>query len=99
MEDAAESPVGVQGGMPAERVSLHLAVSGKAGDRVVRDRFQGGVVVVVVVVVVAAAVADIHTDPEKDSVVGVVVPAVEREEEAPVPSFVPCLGSTCPYLD
>jgi len=62
------------------------------GDHAGQDESQGGVVVAVV------AVADIHTDPEKGSVGGAVVLAV-REEEAPVSSFVPCLGPTCPYLD
>ena len=78
--------------MPAEQVSLHLAVLEMVGDRVGRDRFQVGVVVV------AVAVADIHTDPEKDSADGVVVPAVEPGDEAPVSSSVPCLGSMSPYL-
>lgn len=74
-----------------ERVSWHLAVFGIVGDCVGQDKSRGGVVVV--------AVADIHTDPEKDSAGEEGVPAVGREEEAPVSSFVPCLGSTCPDLD
>ena len=73
--------------MPAERVSVHLAVLRMVGDRVDQDKFQGGAVVV--------EVADVHTDPEKDSADGMVVLAVEREEEAPVSSFVPCLDSLC----
>lgn len=71
---------------------MRLEVSEMIGDRAVQDKSQGGVVVAVVVV------ADIHTDPEKGSVGGAVVLAVGREEEAPVSSFVPCLGPTCPYL-
>ena len=70
-----------------------LAVLGFFGDRASQNKSQGGVVVAAVVV------ADIHTDPEKGSVGGAVVLAVEREEEAPVSSIVPCLGSTCLDLD
>jgi hypothetical protein len=91
MEVVAGSPVVVQGGTLGERVSLRPAVLGMVGDH---DKTQGEVVVVAVV----AAVADTHTDPEKDSAGEEVVPAVGREEGAPVTSFVPCLGSTCPNL-
>lgn len=73
-----------------EQVSLHLAVLRMVGDRVGQDKSQGGVV--------AVAVADTRTDPERDSVGGEAVPAA-GQEKAPVSSFVPCLGSSCPDLD
>jgi hypothetical protein len=77
--------VAVPGGMPEERVSLHLEVLGMDAD-------QGGSREGVVV---AFVVADTHADPGKDSAGGGVVPAVGWEE-APGSSFVPCLGSTYP---
>jgi len=61
------------------------------GDRVGRNKSQGGVV--------AAAVAGTHIDPERDYAGEGVVPAVGREQEAPASSFVPCLGSACPSPD
>lgn len=91
MEVVVGSPAVVRGGTPGERVSLHLAVSGSLGDCAGRNRFRGVVVVV--------AVVDTHTDPEKDSAGEEVVPAVGQEAGAPVSSFDPCLGSTCPGLD
>jgi len=61
------------------------------GDHVARDKSQGGVV--------AVAVADTHTDPERDSAGEGVVPVVGREQEVPVSSFVPYLDSACPNPD
>ena len=77
-----------------------LAVFGFVGDCVDQNKSQGGVVVgVAAAVAIAVAIADTRTDPEKGSAAEVVAPAVEEEEEAPVSSSVPCLGSTCLDLD
>jgi len=92
VEVAAASPVVAQEGMPGGLESLPLAVFGFVGDCVGQNRSQEEVVV-------AVAVADIHTDPEKDSAAEEVVPAVGWEEGAPESSSVPYLGSRCLNLD
>ena len=78
--------------MPGGWVSLLLAVFGFVGDRASQNDSQGGVVVLVAVA--TAETADTHTDREKGSAAEGV-----EEEGAPVPSSVPCLGSTCLDLD
>lgn len=80
-----------------EQLPLHLEVFETVDDRVGRDNSQGGVVAVAIAA--EAAVADIHVDPQKGYPGVVVIPIVGQEEEAPVSSFVPCLGSMCLYLD
>jgi hypothetical protein len=65
-------------------------VLGSVVDRAVQYKSQG--------VAAAVAVADIRTDPGRDSAGEEAVPVVGQEEGAPASSFVPCLGSACPGL-